>query len=591
MKAEETCPYCHKQLPPNSAFCVNCGRDLRFYEKSLVSIEKTQPEQEQKSISVNCTYCQKSSPEGSNFCVHCGKELQSVAVEETVKSNPSKKISSLFNILIFLAAIASIVGFIYFYVENKISTPADKNPIHEEIIGNLYRNTKYQFRIKFPEAWEIKKGDGPNILVKATSSEGSSINIYVKDLGIELGDITDLISLDEWANSVNEKFPSAKIIAKKEIYIDNRKAYFVQYSMNYKVLDRETDGICYNVSLINKNYNYAITVGSKESKFESDKQILDASVGTFVIEEYGTNITSEDQRNTFQSDKSPIKKEKEFDKPNSLNRPWFRNAMHGISFKTPKALEEQSSKAPTGYAEYIEKLNTYSSSENGISILFLYAETKFTTYDKKEGLSSSISNMVNGMDGTNLELQFHDVKNNFDDLKCTGSFKFRGSIIKVQGYIYWDGKGKFFLLTTMSEEKNTQAVNEIMESIRINIPIEDRLTVEVPDSTTSISLGRPTTYISLGNDTVNKGEKWEIKITVENDRLKDYDKFPDIDGFQKYGTKSMSTPKNINGRKVLSQSIIMTYSPVSKGVVTVKDFQMKVNGQIVKSKGKSLVIL
>jgi BatD DUF11 like domain len=551
-------------------------------------------------MNVKCIHCQKTSPQGSNFCVHCGRELEvtSIVVNKNVtdelappKESYTRKLCSIFNILVFIAAIASIGGFIYFYVENKISTPADKNPIYEEIIGNLYRNTKYQFRIKFPEEWEIKKGDGPNILVKATSSEGSSINIYVKDLGIELDDITDLISLDEWANSVNEKFPSAKIIAKKEIYIDNRKAYFVQYSMNYKVLDRETDGVCYNVSLINKNYNYAITAGSKESKFESDKQILDASVGTFVIEEYGTNISSEDQGNTFQSDKSPVKKEKEFDKPNSLNRPWFRNALHGISFKTPKALEEQSSKAPTGYGDYIEKLNTYSSSENGISILFLYAETKFTTYDKKEGLSSSISNMVNGMDGTNLEIQFYDVKNNFDDLKCTGSFKFRGSTIKVQGYIYWDGKGKFFLLTTMSEEKNIQSMNKIMESIRINIPIEDRLTVEDADSTTSSNLERQTTYISLGNDTVHTGEKWEIKITVENDRLKDYDKFPEIEGFQKRGTSSSSQTKIINGQMSSSQSIIMTYVPITKGVVTVKDFQMKVNGQIVKSKGRSLVIL
>ncbi len=317
MKAEGACPYCHKLISPNSAFCVNCGRDLRFYGKPTGSIEETQPEPKRKSIVINCTYCQKSSPEGSNYCVHCGKELRPDVIKETLKSSPSKKISSIFNILVFLAAIASIVGFIYFYVENKINTPADKNPKHEEIVGNLYRNTKYQFRIKFPEEWEIKNGDGPNILIKATSGEGTSISIYVKDLGIELGDITDLISLDEWANSINENFPSAKIISKKEIYIDNRKAYFVQYSMNYKALDREIDGICYNVSLINKNYSYAITASSQESKFESNKHILDASVRTFVIEEYGTNVNSEDQESTFQSDKSSVKKEKKFNKPNS----------------------------------------------------------------------------------------------------------------------------------------------------------------------------------------------------------------------------------------------------------------------------------
>lgn len=432
-------------------------------------------------MSVNCIYCQKTSPEGSNFCVHCGKEIKASIISEqedqisqveTTQSSTTKKLFSVFNILILLAAIASIIGFIYFYVENKISTPANKDSINEEIVGNLYRNTKYKFRIKFPESWQIKKGDGPNILVKATSGEGSSINIYVKDLGIELGDIDDLITIDEWANSIGEKFPSAKIISKKEIHIDNKKAYFVQYSVNYKALDHESDMILYNVGLVNKNFNYIITAGSEESKFGNEKLILDQSVRTFAIEEYGTNISSEDQSSKFQSDNAPINTDKKEAKSKITNRPWFRNALHGISFKTPKAMEEQPAKVPAGYEDYIEKYSTYSSSENGISVLFLYAETTFTTYDKKEGLSSSISNMVNGMNGTDLDLDFYEVKNKFDDMRCSGSFKFQGSQINVEGYIYWNGKGKFFLLTAMAEEKNLQAMTTIMESIRINVPSE-----------------------------------------------------------------------------------------------------------------------
>lgn len=470
MKAEGACPYCHKQIPPNSAFCVNCGRDLRFYEKPLVSIEKAQPEPEQKSLVVYCTYCQKASPEGSNFCVHCGRELHSKVINETPESSPSKKISSLFNILIFLAAIASIFGFIYFYIENKVSTPADKNPINEEIVDNLYRNTKYQFRIKFPETWEIKKGDGPNILVKATSGEGSSINIYVKDLGVELGDIDDLMSLDEWANSVNEKFPSAKIISKKEIYIDNRKAYFVQYSINYKALDQETDGIFYNVSLVNKNYNYAITAGSEKSQFESEKQTLDQSVRTFVIEEYGTNISSQDPNSDFQSDNAPIKKEKKKAKLTTINRPWFRNSLLGISFETPEKLEEQSAKPPSGYEEYITKFKSYFSKESELIVFFMYAESKFDTYDKETGLKGAIGNMVSSMNGTDLNLSFSELKNNYDDLIGTGSYRLGEVEVQVKGYVYWNGKGKFFLLTIMGDKKDLKSMDKIIESVHINIP-------------------------------------------------------------------------------------------------------------------------
>ena len=215
---KDFCPYCRKSIQPASVFCIHCGSDLRLYTNSLVTKKNTKEEIEQKNTLLECDNCQKTSPEGSNFCVHCGKELQLEVTKVPTNYKVSSKISSILNILIFIAAIASIAGFIYYYVENKISTPADKNPINEEIVGNLYRNTKYKFRIKFPETWEIKKGDGPNILVKATSGEGSNINIYVKDIGIELGDIGDLITIDEWANSINEKFPTAKIISNKEIY-------------------------------------------------------------------------------------------------------------------------------------------------------------------------------------------------------------------------------------------------------------------------------------------------------------------------------------------------------------------------------------
>lgn len=469
MKTDGTCPYCHKHIPQNSAFCVNCGQDLRFYEKPVTHIEKAKPDKEEKVSFTNCSYCLKSSPEGSKFCVYCGRHLKSIGKNEVINT-ATKKISSVFNILLFLAAIASIGGFIYFYIENKISTPADKNPINEEIIGNLYRNTKYQFRIKFPESWEIKKGDGPNILVKASNGEGSSINIYVKDSGIVLGDIDDIMSIDEWANSIIEKFPSAKIISQKELYIDNRKAYFVQYSINYKALENEIDGIFYSVGFINKNFTYVITAGSEESKFEDEKDELDQSVRTFVIEEYGTNISSQDTISNFQSDKVIVKKQPTATKSDLANRPWFRNSLLGISFETPVKLEEEDSKPPSGYEDYITKFKTYFSKESDLIVFFMYAESKFDNYDKETGLNGAISNMVNSMNGTDLKLNFYEPKNNYDDLTCSGSYKFQENEIQVKGYVYWNGKGKFFLLTTMGNKKDLKSMQKVIESLQINIP-------------------------------------------------------------------------------------------------------------------------
>lgn len=476
---KELCPYCKESIPPESIFCVNCGRDLRTHKKDSEAGTTNHSQPEQKGNVVNCNHCQKTSPEGSIYCVHCGKKLdatQATASSEltqdfpTSKVNLAKKLLTIFNILTLLAATASIAGFMYFYVKNKMSTPADKNPINEEIVGNLYRNTKYQFRIKFPESWEIKKGDGPNILVKASSGEGSSINIYVKDLGIGLGAIDDLISIDEWANSIKEKFPSAKIISKREIYIDNKKAYYVQYSVNYKALDQESDMIAYNVGLVNKNFYYLITAGSEESKFENEKHTLDKSVRTFVIEEYGTNIISEDQNSNFQSDNAPVKKEKKEVNAKDTNRPWFRNSLHGISFETPEKLEEQSAKPPSGYEDYITKFKTYFSKESDLMVFFMFVESKFDTFDKETGLNGAISNMVNSMNGTDLKLTFSEPNNNYDDLRCSGSYKLQGSEVQVKGYVYWNGKGKFFLLTTMGYKKDLKSMEKVIRSLRINIP-------------------------------------------------------------------------------------------------------------------------
>lgn len=46
---------------------------------------------------------------------------------------------------------------------------------------SLFLSTQYSFRIKFPSSWEIKKGDGEHVIVKALK-EGSSIMVNVGDL-------------------------------------------------------------------------------------------------------------------------------------------------------------------------------------------------------------------------------------------------------------------------------------------------------------------------------------------------------------------------------------------------------------------------
>lgn len=94
--------------------------------------------------------------------------------------------------------------------------------------------------------------------------------------------------------------------------------------------------------------------------------------------------------------------------------------------------------------------------------------------------------------------------------------------------------------------------------------------------------------IELGPDEIGQNQAWTITVTVNNDRLKNYDNFPDIEGFQKRGTSSSSQTNIINGQMSSSQSIIMTYVPLRQGMVTVPSFKMKVNDQLFSVNGKKI---
>ena len=52
----------------------------------------------------------------------------------------------------------------------------------------------------------------------------------------------------------------------------------------------------------------------------------------------------------------------------------------------------------------------------------------------------------------------------------------------------------------------------------------------------------------LGPDEIGENQAWTITITVQNDRLKSYDNFPEIHGFRKRGQSTQSTTNIVNGQ-------------------------------------------
>ncbi len=96
--------------------------------------------------------------------------------------------------------------------------------------------------------------------------------------------------------------------------------------------------------------------------------------------------------------------------------------------------------------------------------------------------------------------------------------------------------------------------------------------------------------IQLGPDEIGENQAWTITLTVMNDRLRNYDNFPDIDGFRKRGTSNQSQTNIINGQVTSSQSVVMTYTPTQQGVFIVPSFKIKVNDQVFSVTGKKIKV-
>lgn len=96
--------------------------------------------------------------------------------------------------------------------------------------------------------------------------------------------------------------------------------------------------------------------------------------------------------------------------------------------------------------------------------------------------------------------------------------------------------------------------------------------------------------IVLGPDEIGENQAWTITVTIQNDRLKSYDNFPDIEGLKKRGTSSQSSTNIVNGQISSSQSILMTYLPERQGTINVPAFSMTINGTKITVGGKKIKV-
>ncbi|SDA59195.1 Oxygen tolerance [Algoriphagus alkaliphilus] len=96
--------------------------------------------------------------------------------------------------------------------------------------------------------------------------------------------------------------------------------------------------------------------------------------------------------------------------------------------------------------------------------------------------------------------------------------------------------------------------------------------------------------IELGADEIGLNETFTIKVTLANDKIKSYDQFPEIPGFQKQGISQSSSMNIINGQMSSSNSIIQYYKPSRKGQFTLGNFSVLINGALFDSPGKRITV-
>lgn len=167
----------------------------------------------------------------------------------------------------------------------------DKNPEFSEQTGNLYKNTKYGFRIEFPEGWKVEPGDGSNILQKAIGKDQGLI-VGVRDLsGTSKDDwtINDLTTLEEFEKeqieAVRSKYPEVAIISSGETKIDNIPAYWIKSSVPYSIYDEVVEGVNLHYQVLYKNMLYFINASATADKFDATEPEFKKSIATFAFED------------------------------------------------------------------------------------------------------------------------------------------------------------------------------------------------------------------------------------------------------------------------------------------------------------------
>lgn len=96
--------------------------------------------------------------------------------------------------------------------------------------------------------------------------------------------------------------------------------------------------------------------------------------------------------------------------------------------------------------------------------------------------------------------------------------------------------------------------------------------------------------VELGRNQIGSNEQFSITLKIQNERLRQYGEFPQIEGFRQAGTSSSSSTNIVNGQISSSQSVTQTYLPNQEGTFRLAPFTLTVNEQTVNSPGTTITV-
>ncbi len=96
--------------------------------------------------------------------------------------------------------------------------------------------------------------------------------------------------------------------------------------------------------------------------------------------------------------------------------------------------------------------------------------------------------------------------------------------------------------------------------------------------------------VELGRNQIGSNEQFTITLKIQNERLRQYGEFPQIQGFRQAGTSSSSSTNIVNGQISSSQSVTQTYLPTQEGTFRLPPFTLTVNEQTVNSPGTTITV-